>query len=81
MVRKYLLSLSKRCGGVNTTVINTAAKALVNKYPHVVVQVDVDSSRWVKSLFPRLNFAKRRQTSSKVDIPDMARKKIVSIFP
>ena len=81
MVRKYLLSLSERGSGVNTTVLNAAAKALVSKYPHVAVQVDIDSSRWAKSLFPRMNFAKRRKTSSKADIPDGARKEIVSVSP
>ena len=45
MVRKYLLSLSERGGVVNTTVANAAVKALMNKYPHVVGQVDVDLSR------------------------------------
>jgi len=70
MVRKYLLSLSKRGGVVNTTVANATAKALMSKYLHAVGQVDIDSSRWAKSLFSRINFVKRRKTSSKVDIPD-----------
>ena len=56
------------------------AKALMSKYPHVVGQIDVDSSRWAKSLFSRMNFVKRRKTSSKVDIPDGARKEIEFLF-
>ena len=36
MVRKYLLTLSKRGGVINTTVANATAKALMSKYPHVV---------------------------------------------
>ena len=76
MVRKYLLTLSKRGGVINTT----TAKALMSKYPHVVGQIDVDSSRWAKSLFSRMNFVKRRKTSSKVDIPDGARKEIEFLF-
>ena len=67
MVRKYLLTLSKRGGVINTTVVNATAKALMSKYPHVVGQIDVDSSRWAKSLFSRMNFVKRRKTSSKVE--------------
>ena len=70
MVRKYLLSLSKKGGVVNTTVANATAKALMSKYPHAVGQVDIDSSRWTKSLFSRINFVKRRKTSSKVNIPE-----------
>ena len=80
MVRKYLLSLSKRGGVVNTTVANAAAKALMSKYPHVVGQVDVDSSSWAKSLFSRMNFVKQRKTSSKVDIPDGVRKEMEFLY-
>ena len=80
MVRKYLLALSKRGGMINTTVANATAKVLMSKYPHVVGQVDVDASRWAKSLFTRMNFLKRRKTSSKVDIPDGARKEIEFLF-
>ena len=80
MVQKYLLTLSKRGGVINTTVANATAKALMSKYPHVVGQIDVDSSRWAKSLFSRMNFVKWRKTSSKVDIPDGARKEIEYLF-
>ena len=78
MVKTYLQTLSKR-GVINTTVANATAKALMSKYPHVVGEIDVDSSRWAKSLFTRMNFVKRRKTLSKVDIPDGAHKEIVSI--
>ena len=80
MVRKYLVNLSRRGGVINTTVANATAKALMSKYPYVVGQVDVDSSRWAKSLFSRMNFVKRRKTSFKVDIPDGARKEIEFLF-
>ena len=70
MVKKYLLSLTKRGGVVNTTVANATAKALMSKYPHVVGEVDVDSLRWAKSLFSQMNFVKRSKTASNVDIPD-----------
>ena len=80
MVKKYLLTLSKRGGVVNTTVANATAKALMSKHPHVVGEIDADSSRWAKSLFTRMNFVKRRKTSSKVDIPDGARKEIEFLF-
>ena len=80
MVSKYLLSLSKSGGVVNTTVANATAKALMSKYPDVVGQVDVDSLRWAKSLSSRMSFIKQRKTSSKVDISDGARKKIEFLY-
>ena len=79
-MRKYLLSLSKKGGVVNTTVANAIAKDLINKYPHVVCQIDIDSSRWAKSLFSRMNFVRQRKTSSKVYIPDGARKETEFLY-
>ena len=40
----------------------------------------MNSSRWAKTLFARMIFAKRRKTSSKVDIPDKAHKEIEFLF-
>ena len=42
MVQKYLITLSKRGGMINTTIANATAKALMSKYPHVVGQIDMD---------------------------------------
>ena len=75
-----ILSLRKRGGVINTTVANATAKALVSKYPYVVGQVDVDSSRCAKSLFSIINFVKQRKTSSKVDIPDGSRKQMEFLY-
>ena len=80
MVQTYLMALSKRGGVVNTTVANATAKALMSKYPNVVGDIDIESARWAKSLFTRMHFVRRRKTSSKVDIPDRARKEIEFLF-
>ena len=76
MVQKHIRSLSKKGSVINTTVANATTKALISKYFYVAGDTDVISSRWAKSLFVRMNFVKRRKTSSKVDIPDKARKEI-----
>ena len=80
MVQKYIRSLSKKGSVINSTVANTTAKALISKYPYVAGDIDVNSSRWAKSLFARMNFVKRRKAPSKVDIPDKARKEIEFLF-
>ena len=80
MVQKHIRSLSKKGSVINTTVANATAKALISKYPYVAGDIDVNSSRWAKSLFARMNFLKRRKTSSKVGIPDKARKEIEFLF-
>ena len=40
----------------------------------------MNSSRWTKSLFIRMNFVKSRKTFSKVGIPDKARREIKFLF-
>ena len=80
MVQTYLMALSRRGGMVNTTVANATAKALMSKYTNAVGDVDIESTRWAKSLFTRMHFVRRRKTSSKVDIPDGARKEIEFLF-
>ena len=72
------MALSRRGGVVNTTVANATAKALMSKYPNAVGDVNIESTRWAKSLFTRMHFV--RKTSSKVDIPDGARKEIEFLF-
>ena len=80
MVQKHIRSLSKKGSVSNTTVANATATALISKYPYVAGDIDVNFSRWTKSLFARMNFVKRRKTSSKLGIPDKARKEIEFLF-
>ena len=47
---------------------------------HVVGQVDVDPSRGTKSQFSRTNFVKWRKTSTKLGIPDWARKEVEFLY-
>jgi len=65
MGQQHLRSLSKKGSVINTTLANATAKVLIIKYPNVAGDIGVDSSRW---------YVRRRKTSSKVDIPEKARK-------
>ena len=80
MVQQHLRFLSKKGSVINTTVANANARALIRKYPHVAGDVDVESSRWAKSLFARMNFVRRRKISSQVEIPENAWKEIELLF-
>ena len=42
--------------------------------------IDLDSSHWVQSLFQRMDFKKRMQTSGKVEIPEGARKEAKLLY-
>lgn len=72
---KHLRALSRR-GTVINTVANATAKVFISKHPNTAANVDIESSRWSKHLFTRMDFVKRRKTSSKIEIPEKARKEI-----
>ena len=72
--------MSNRGAVITWSIANAAAKVLMRKYPGTVGNIDIDSSSWALSLFRRMKFVKRRKTSSKVDIPEAARKEIGYVF-
>ena len=80
MVQTYIKSVSSRGGIITSTLANAAAKALMARYPNMIANIDIDSSSWAKSLFRRMGFVRRMKTSSKVTIPDGARKEIEFLF-
>ena len=49
---------------------------MIQRYPDVVGNIDIDSSSWAKSLFKRIGFVKPAKTSAKVSIFDGAREEI-----
>ena len=80
MVQTYIKVVSSHGGLVTRTLANGAAKALMARYPNLVGNIDVDSSSWAKSLFKCMGFVRRMKTSSKVSIPDGAKKEIEFLF-
>ena len=76
MVQKYIRALSNRGAVISRIGAIAAATALLKKYPKIVGKIDLESSSWAKSLFMRMHYARRKSTSSKVEIPDKARKEI-----
>ena len=78
MVQTYMIEQSQRGCVINTSIAN--ARALIQRFPQVVGNIDLESTAWARSLFKRMGFVKRRKTSSKVEIPDAARKEIEFLF-
>ena len=74
MVQSYIKAVSSRSALVNSSLAIAAGKALIQKYPNAVGNIDIDSSSWAKSLFKRMGYVRRMKTSSKVKIPDGARR-------
>ena len=65
---------------ITWAIANAAAKALIRQYPNVVRDINLDSSYWAQSLFRGMGFSRRRKTSTKVDLPESARKEIECLF-
>ena len=76
MVQKYIRALSNRRAVTSRAGAIAAATALLKKYPKIVGKIDLESSSWAKSLFMRMGYVRRKNTSSKVEIPNKARKEI-----
>ena len=76
MVQKYIRALSNRRAVILRAGAIVAATALLKKYPKIVGKIDLESSSWAKSLFMRMSYVRRKNTSSKVEIPDKSKKEI-----
>ena len=76
MVHTYLIAQSQRGCVINTSISNVTARALVQRFPPAVRNIDFEVKSLGSRLFKRMGFVKRRKTSSKVEISDAARKEI-----
>ena len=73
--------MSNRSAVITWSIVNAIVKALIRKYPNVVGDIDLDSSYWAQSLFRRMEFSRRRETSTKINLPEYSRKEIEYLFP
>ena len=81
MVREFLLATRNQGGLVSTSIAVATAKALIQRYPkYDLGHIDLAASSWAKSLFKRMGFVRRMATSSKVEIPEGARKEVELCF-
>ena len=44
---------------------------LLNRYPNFVDTIDTDSWRYIGSFYKQIDFARRKKSSSVVDIPEI----------
>ena len=61
---------------MNSSLAIATGKALIQKYPNAVGNIDIDSSSWIKSLFNRMEYIRRMKTSSEDKVPGGARREI-----
>ena len=79
---KIFLHVLRRKGGVGNTVVAVAtAKALIARSSDEHLNcLDLDSSYWANSLFRRMDFMKQTCTTSKPEIPELAKEEAKLIF-
>ena len=49
MMQAYLIAVSSRSVAINTSIVNATAKALIQKYPDIVCNINIDSSSFAKN--------------------------------
>ena len=80
-VQTFLHVLRRKGGVVNTVVAIATAKALIARSQDEHLKcIDLESTSWAKSLFKRMGFKKRTCTTSKPEIPELAKKEAKLIF-
>ena len=81
MVERFLLSLRKKGGVVNEVVARSVAKTLVNcSGKPELMSVDLDGKWLIQSLFRHMGFVRRVATTSKVEIPEGAKKEAELVY-
>ena len=72
-VKHFLLQLRKKGGVVNTVVAVPTALIARSRDEHLKL-IDLESTTWAKSLFKRMGLCKRAVTTSKPEIPELAKR-------
>ena len=75
-----LLGTSNRGAVVTRSIAESAAKALMIRYPSEVGKINLNDSEYGKSVLQRINYTRRKETTSKVALPDGIRKEIELLF-
>ena len=65
LVQRYIRAASNRGAIITRSIVKSAAKALM-----INIKINLDDSEYGKSLLQRMNYTRRKATTSKVKLPD-----------
>ena len=65
MVQKYINAASCREAVITRSTAVSTVKALIRRHPNLVGKINLDKSEWAKTRFQRMEFTRRKATSSK----------------
>ena len=74
LVQRYIRVASNRGAVVTRSTAELAAKALMIRYPNEVGKINLNDSEYGKSVLQRMNYTRRKGTTSKVALLDGIRK-------
>ena len=75
MVQRFLLSLKKKGGVINEVAARSVAKTLVKQScKPELMSLHLDGKWWIQNLFRNMGFVRTAVTTSKVEIPEGAKK-------
>ena len=80
MVQRWIRAASNRGAVVTRLIEESAAKALMSRYPNEVGKINVIDSEYGKSVLQRMNYARRRGTTSKLHCPMVFVRKMSFFF-
>ena len=80
LVQSYIRAASNRGVIVTRSIVKSAAKALLIRYPNEIGKINLDDSEYGKSLLQRMNYTRQKATTSKVKLPDGIRKESELLF-
>ena len=70
MVQRYIRAALNRGAVVTRSIAESAAKALMIRYPNEVGKINLNDSEYGKSVLQRMNYTRRKGTTSKVALTD-----------
>ena len=80
MVQRYVRATSSRGAAVTRSIEESATKVLIFRYPNKVGKINLNDSEYGKSVLQRMNYTRRKETTSKVALPDGIRKENELLF-
>ena len=78
LVQRYIRAASNRGAIITRSIVKSAAKVLLIRYPNEIGKLD--DSEYGKSLLQRMNYTRRKATTSKVKLPDGVRTESELLF-
>ena len=80
MVQRYIRAASNRGAVVTRSIAESVAKALMICYPNKIGKINLNDSKYGKSVLQRMNYKRLKGTASKIALPMVFIRKMSFFF-